>query len=142
MTIGHKRTLVFILCSGAMLGGCEERKNPILLKPTHEVLNWIDQNKTTEVEACAQYWADPQKALKIDLKLCKPVAQNLINEMNYQGLVENAQESDIYLPVIWRELHKKFEARANIKKETAKQNAEVKSQPKSIFGNFPTNTKW
>lgn len=143
MTIGNIKPFLLLLCGAAMLAGCQEkRENPILSKPTHEILNWIDQNKTAEVEACAEYWADPKTAPHSEIALCETVAKALIDEMNYQGFVENAQESDLYLPAIWRELHKKFVVRAEHKKETAKQNAEVKSQPKSIFGNFPKNTKW
>lgn len=143
MTLHSNKLILIALCSASLLSACQEpRENPLLSKPTYELLNWIDTNKNAEVEACSEFWADPKTAPHSELVICEAVAKALIEEINYQGFVEGAIEKDLYLPVIWRELHKKFVIRAESKKETARQNEEVKSQPKSIFGNFPTNTKW
>ncbi len=143
MTLHRNKLILIALCSASLLGACQKpRENPLLSKPTPELLNWIDTNKNAEVEACAEFWADPKTAPHNKLVVCETAAQDLIEEMNYQGFVEGAREKDLYLPVIWRQLHEKFVIRAKHKKEVARQLEEVKTKPKSIFGNQPKNTKW
>ncbi len=130
MTIGNTKPFFLLLCTAAMLSGCQEkRENPLHSKPNHEILNWIDKNKNAEVEACAQHWADPKTAPHSELVICEKVSKDLVDEMNYQGFVEGAIEKDLYLPVIWRELYKKFVVRAENLKSSAKSAAKLKNSP-------------
>lgn len=124
------KTLFLAFCATTILTGCQEdRKNPLLDKPTHEVVQWIFENTNSEIEDCAQSWADPKTALSSDLERCKSVASKLAEEMNYVGFSQEIRADDLDVPIIWRE----FNAKVQKREEWDKHLEEQKNDPNSIY---------
>ncbi len=108
----NNRTILLAFCATAILTGCqEERKNPLLDKPTHEVVNWLFENTNSNIEECAQSWADPKTALASDLERCQSVASKLAEEINYVGFSQNVIVDDLNVPIIWRSFNEKVKNR-------------------------------
>tara|TARA_B100001989_G_C24500363_1_gene444552 strand:- start:212 stop:628 length:417 start_codon:yes stop_codon:yes gene_type:complete len=106
------KTLFLAFCATTILTGCQEdHKNPLLDKPTHEVVQWIFENTSAEIEDCAQSWADPKTALSSDLERCQSVASKLAEEMNYVGFSQDVRVADLDVPIIWREFNAKVQKR-------------------------------
>ncbi|PCI98719.1 MAG: hypothetical protein COB14_07425 [Alphaproteobacteria bacterium] len=123
--------LLIILCSSALLCGCqkEPRENPLLLKDKGEVLTWLFENKSAEIETCAQYWADPKIAAHSELVLCEKVAEKLANEINYQGFLQHVTAQDLHIPIYWREINERIERNKERKKQIEKNQAKRKANP-------------
>lgn len=108
----NNKTLLLAFCATTLLTACqEERKNPLLDKPTQEVVQWIFENTDSNIEDCARSWAEPKEALSTDLERCQSVASQLTEEMNYVGFSQNVRVEDLDVPIIWREFNSKVQKR-------------------------------
>ncbi|MGH1379152.1 MAG: hypothetical protein ACRBB3_10060 [Alphaproteobacteria bacterium] len=126
----HNKTILLAFCATTILTACqEERKNPLLDKPTQEVVQWIFENTDSKIEDCAQSWAEPKTALSTDLERCQSVASQLAEEMNYVGFSQNIRVDDLDVPIIWREFNAKVQKREEWNEHLKKQ----KNDPNSIY---------
>ncbi len=107
----NNKMILLTCCAITILTGCqEERKNPLLSRPTMEILSWISMNKTQEIVACSKHWSTPEEALPSELKNCDSVAQNLAETMNNQKFAEDVRGKDIHLPYLWKEFYRHTQA--------------------------------
>lgn len=120
----NNKTLLIAFCATTILTGCqEERVNPLLSKEKWEVTDWMYDNLTAGVEDCSKHWEDPRNAPPIDLKECEDVAQELADEINYQGFSQHVRAEDLDLPLYWKYVNERVEIR-DTSKDKARKNHE------------------
>ena len=129
---GWKKTLLTLLCATTFVSGCKkEQPNPVL-ENKYNILTWLYDNKTTEIETCAQYWADPIITPESKRSLCKNIKTKLAKKMDKKGILEKNRINDPDMKLIWQEFYEV------IKNDTTSEKDNIEEEDDETIPEEPT----
>lgn len=104
-----KSALMFMMVAGISLSACNEAKNPLEVRDSKELAEWIYKKKTPVLEQCGAIWADQSSASKAALENCETTAEGLAIRMTEAGF-GNVKAAHVKLPTIWMAFNDRIQA--------------------------------